>query len=183
MWERIIDEIKNNLRNPNLYIVLIIVIMVFLLLFPYIDANIFYYNRVNSRIEILNKMSEIDVEKIQNNEIFMKEYNSILDEIEKQTEGNMGNIFMHENDEKVDTIKFISGGMVFWGIAISYLYGENRNLKNIKYGFFPMIIIGFIFGVIARQIPTIISPIINFIGFPILILGIMILFYINSTKS
>ncbi len=46
-----------------------------------------------------------------------------------------------------------------------------------------MIIIGFIFGVIARQIPTIISPIINFIGFPILILGIMILFYINSTKS
>ncbi len=113
MWERIIDEIKNNLRNPNLYIVLIIVIMVFLLLFPYIDANIFYYNRVNSRIEILNKMSEIDVEKIQNNEIFMKEYNSILDEIEKQTEGNMGNIFMHENDEKVNTIKFISGGMVF----------------------------------------------------------------------
>ena len=83
MWEKIIDEIKNNLRNPNLYIVLIIVIMVFLLLFPYIDANIFYYNRVNSRIEILNKMSEIDVEKIQNNEIFMKEYDSLLDEIEK----------------------------------------------------------------------------------------------------
>lgn len=41
MKEKIFDLIKENLKNPKLYLGLFIVIIVILLLFPYIDANFF----------------------------------------------------------------------------------------------------------------------------------------------
>ena len=52
MVEKVFDIIKDNLKNPKLYIALLTIIVVILLLFPYIDANFFYYNRVEKRIDI-----------------------------------------------------------------------------------------------------------------------------------
>ena len=182
MWEKIIDEIKKNFRNPKRYIILIIGIIMFLFLFPYLDANIFYYNRVNNRIDILNKMSEIDMEKIQSNKIFINEYNSLLNEIEKQTEGNLGNILIKENNSTVNNYKFISGCIIFWFISIMCL-----KIKNIKttgqrwLGFFLFAIIGLFFGVIARELPTIVTPIVNYIGFPFFIM-ILIALIVTENK-
>lgn len=90
MFEKIFDIIKTNLKNPKLYITLLVLLVIILLLFPYIDANIFYYQRVNNRVEVLSKISELDADKISNNEILQAEYNSILQEIEKQKEGSFG---------------------------------------------------------------------------------------------
>lgn len=71
MGEKIFDLLKANIKNPKLYVVLFIFIMVTLILFPYIDANYFYYNRVEKRITILNKIAEIDENKIMDNKIWL----------------------------------------------------------------------------------------------------------------
>ena len=52
--EKIFELFKQNIKNPNLYVTLFIIIMIVLILFPYIDANYFYYSRVEKRINILN---------------------------------------------------------------------------------------------------------------------------------
>lgn len=122
MFEKIFDLIKNNFKNPKLYVFLLVVLLTVLVLFPYIDANFFYYNRVNDRIDILTKVSEINVEQIQENEILYKEYNSILTEIEKQSSGNIGSVFIKEADNTVNLIKFITGGVLVWLIALLCLF-------------------------------------------------------------
>lgn len=51
--------------------------MMLILFYPIIDINFLYYKRVNNRINILEKFSNLNLEKIQN-EYLSNEYNSIL---------------------------------------------------------------------------------------------------------
>ena len=74
MKEKIFELFKTNLKNPKLYIGLFIILVMVLLLFPYIDANYFYYSRVEKRINILDKVTEIDKDEVQNNTILKEEY-------------------------------------------------------------------------------------------------------------
>lgn len=102
MFEKIFDLIKNNFKNPKLYVFLLVVLLTVLVLFPYIDANFFYYNRVNDRIDILTKVSEINVEQIQENEILYKEYNSIANIYLKNISSKRDGFFnVYANRDKV----------------------------------------------------------------------------------
>ena len=64
MKDKVFDLLKTNLKNPKLYVGLFIILIVGVLLFPYIDANWLYYGRVEKRIEILDRMSKLDKERI-----------------------------------------------------------------------------------------------------------------------
>lgn len=183
MFEKIFDEIKNNLKNPKLYVCVLSILIVVLLLFPYIDANVFYYNRVNNRVDVLIKVSEIDVEKLQDNDALMKEYNGILSEIEKQSDGSLGSVFIKETNNTVNIIKFIIGGIFFWILAIACFF--IKGFKRFRYrilGFLTMVGFGYLFGLISKSIPTIITPIINYVAFPIILLSIIALLSINNKK-
>lgn len=184
MFEKLFDEVKQNLRNPKLYILVLIILLLFLLLFPYIDANVFYYNRVNCRIDILNQMTQLDMEKIQENEILEQEYYRILEEVSKQTEGSLGSVFIKETDEAVNMIKFISGGSLFWIVAIACFFIKDiKNWGNRLFGFAFIGGLGWIFGFIAKSIPTIINPILNYLGFPLLLLIIVALLVTSGSKQ
>ena len=84
MIEKVFDIVKDNLKNPKFYFIILIGMVMILLLFPYIDANFFYYNRVEKRIAILNDVAGIEKEKLLDNDILKAEYESILAEISKQ---------------------------------------------------------------------------------------------------
>ena len=71
------EEIKKNLRNPRMYAVILTLIVLGLILFPYLDANLFYYKRVSSGIDLLTKISNIDKEKISEDPILYNEYQDI----------------------------------------------------------------------------------------------------------
>lgn len=43
--ELIVSWIQKNLKNPKLYAALAVLIIVIAIVFPYIDANFFFYNR------------------------------------------------------------------------------------------------------------------------------------------
>ncbi len=176
MFEKIFDLIKSNFKNPKLYVFLLIILLTVLVLFPYIDANFFYYNRVNDRIDILTKVSEINVEQIQENEILYKEYNSVLAEIEKQSAGSVGSVFIKESNDTVNLIKFITGGSLIWLIALLCLF--IKGFKNWGYrilGFALFAGLGCVLGLAANAIPTIANPMVNYIGFPVLVIIVIAL--------
>ena len=116
--EKIFELFKQNIKNPNLYVTLFIIIMIVLILFPYIDANYFYYSRVEKRINILNEITELDENRFSNNEILQNEYLSILKEIEKQKDGSLGSVFITDNSQTVNRNKFLSGAVLSWVIAM-----------------------------------------------------------------
>lgn len=171
MFEKIFDLVKSNLKNPKLYISLLAILLVGLVLFPYIDANFFYYERVDHRIEILKKVSEINIEEIQDNEILYQEYNRILSEIEKQSAGSFGTIFIKESNIIVNVIKFLTGGLIPWLLAILCIFLKTFNKTSEKVlGVIFCIILGVIIGFVAKIMPTIISPWVNYVGVPLLII-------------
>lgn len=178
MREKVFEKVMANLKNPRLYVVILILLLVVLFFFPYIDANYFYYGRVNNRIDILKKMSDLDWASISENEILKKEYQSILAEIEAQPDGSIGKVFIKETDPEVIRIKFITGGLLSWIFAVA-CFGI-KNFKNFGHRFLAAILIagiGFLLGVVAKEIPTIFAPMVNYIGFPflqIIILGLAV---------
>lgn len=176
MLEKLFDLVKSNFKNPKLYIFLLIILLTVLVLFPYIDANFFYYDRINDRIDILTKVSEINIEEIQGNEILHKEYNCILEEIEKQSSGSVGSVFIKESNDTVNLIKFITGGSLMWLIALLCLF--IKGIKNWGHRIFGVVlfaVIGCILGLAAKAIPTIANPMVNYIGFPVLIIIVVAL--------
>ena len=184
MFEKIFDLVKNNFKNPKLYIVILTVLLCFLVLFPYIDANFFYYQRINDRIDVLQKISELNVESIAENEVLKDEYNRILSEIEKQSDGSLGSVFIKETNPTTNIIKFVSGAFLFWIISVACFF--IKGFKNVGYKFFGFIFfifLGIVFGFIAKVIPTIVNPAVNYIGFPAMIIIIVALLATGGKKE
>lgn len=184
MFDKLFDVLKQNLHNPKFYAFLLVIIALFILLFPYIDANFLYYNRVNNRISIIEKMSTLDMEKVKENQILQHEYDNILAEIEKQSAGSLDRIFIQETNSKVNTVKFITGGAVFWLFSICcFFINTFDDISERLIAFFLVGIIGTFLGFVARALPTIVSPIINYICFPLLTILIACLLVTDSSKK
>lgn len=87
---KLIDELlslfKKNYKRPGLWVGLGIIVFCIVLLFPYIDSNFFYFSRMEKRISILERVMELDEAKINSNQVYRNEYQSILQEIEQQSE-------------------------------------------------------------------------------------------------
>lgn len=183
MVEKVFDIIKDNLKNPKLYIALLTIIVVILLLFPYIDANFFYYNRVEKRIDILKAVSDIETEKIENNPILKAEYENILEEISKQKEGSLGSVFITNNTSKVSRYKFLTGAILSWLVGVLCLFIKIDKVSQRIVGILLFAILGCILGYISTLIPTIIDPKCNYILMPILQLVLLGVLVTNNKNS
>lgn len=183
MVEKVFDIIKDNLKNPKLYIALLTIIVVILLLFPYIDANFFYYNRVEKRIDILKAVSDIETEKIENNPILKAEYENILEEISKQKEGSLGSVFITNNTSKVSRYKFLTGAILSWLVGVLCLFIKIDKVSQRIVGILFFAILGCILGYISTLIPTIIDPKCNYILMPILQLVLFGVLVTNNKNS
>ena len=151
-------------------------IIVLLLLFPYIDANYFYYNRVEKRTEILEKVISLDKEKITEDEILKAEYASILNEISKQKDGSLGSVFITTNSKEVDRNKFVSGAAVAWGVAFLCIFIKFEKRWYKIFGLLLFALIGWGIGYVFMKLPTIISPICNYVagpGIQVVLIGIL----------
>lgn len=177
MKEELFNAIKDNLKNPKFYVVILILIFVLLLLFPYIDANFFYYDRVEKRVNILREVSEISQDQLENNPILEGEYQSILQEIGKQRDGSIGNIFILSSTPEVRRYKFISGAIPLAVLAILCIFIPMDRISQRIIGFIAFGVLGAIMGYVSQFIPTIIRPSYNYILVPLLqfiLLGILL---------
>ena len=192
-------DLKSTIINKILYmnkrklgIIVIVVFVSVLILFPFIDTNFFYSNRIKNRIEILQKITELDMDKINQNENLMKEYNSIVKEI-TESDNNYINKVLNNNENDNTIGKFISGGILWWllGIVVLFFYNKFNKENSIKGknlglrigGFILCIIIGGLLGFICSIIPTIFNIWVNYIIIPILVLILMILLLYQTTSN
>ena len=106
IFDKVITEKKNFKIIAWIFIILIILAIVF---YPIIDANFLYYNRTNKRIEIIQKITSIDENEIKKDKRIEEEYNSILDDMNSQSNNYISNIFQTETDKGRNIAKFVSG--------------------------------------------------------------------------
>ena len=146
----------------------------FLVLYPYIDANFLIYNRINKRIEILEKLTDLDTTKIATNDNLQSEYDSILSEIVSAQNKSFGSITNNADTSQNQNIKFVSGGILFWFVSIILLFSKNNQdgfFKKIFNKFLSTLLcvaIGYILALIGKNIPTFINVWVNAILFPII---------------
>ena len=167
-----IVEIATGKKAKVFWAVILGAFILFLVLYPYIDANFLIYNRINRRIEILEKLTDLDTAKINNNTYLQSEYDSILSEIVSAQNKSFGSISNSVDTSENQNIKFVSGGILFWFISIILLFSKNNQdgfFKKIFNKFLPIILcvgIGYILALIGKNIPTFINVWVNAILFP-----------------
>lgn len=126
-----------NMNKRKLGVIVIIVFVSILILFPFIDTNFFYANRIKSRIDILQKITELDMDKINQDKNLTKEYESIVKEI-NESDSNYINKVLNNNKNDHTIGKFISGGILWWllGIIVLFFYNafNKEDNKKVKIG-------------------------------------------------
>ncbi|MBQ6323444.1 MAG: hypothetical protein IJI22_01280 [Bacilli bacterium] len=181
-----------NMNKRKLGVSVIIAFVSILILFPFIDTNFFYANRIKSRIDILQKITELDMDKINQDKNLAKEYERIVKEI-NESDSNYINKVLNNNKNAHTIGKFISGGILWWllGIIVLFFYNvfnkeDNKKGKNWGTriaGFILCAIIGGLIGLICSIIPTIFNIWVNYIIIPILVLVLMILLLYKSSSN
>ena len=178
MGEKILswfEKIVSGEKRRLFFAILIIVVLLGIVVFPYIDANFLYYDRIEKRIDNLSSLVSLSGEPLENNEILHEEYLSILEEMKTARENSLFDGGKVENSKHDLAWKFAGGAILWVIVAIVLAFPkkkvERRPLKqwinNIAAAFFCLVI-GAILGSIFVYIPTIGSVELNFVLSPVL---------------
>lgn len=195
---KLIDELlslfKKNYKRPGLWVGLGIIVFCIVLLFPYIDSNFFYFSRMEKRISILERVMELDEAKINSNQVYRNEYQSILQEIEQQSERSV-NSLMNKTATYIDSIitagkeqgnrwiKFFTGAIWFLIITVCVPFMNTFKKRSDKIlAFVLMLIISITVGWLFSIIPIFFSPIVNYVGVPILQIILAVIIVSKSNK-
>lgn len=179
LFEKLINEKKGFKIIAWIFIILLILAI---FLYPIIDANFLYYNRTNKRIEIIHKIISIDENAIKKDKRIENEYNSILEDMNNQSNNYINNIFQKETNKGRNIAKFLAGSWIFILVGIIMLFtkdkknGKRFTLNNIMAGIFCFVIAG-ILGFICVKIPNIINFGVN------IVLYLIILIFLTYTIS
>lgn len=189
----IVQVFKKDYKRPKLWMFVISTFIIVLLLIPYIDSNFFYYSRMEKRISILSELMELDQYKIVNNKIYEQEYQSIVNEMHLQDKrainslvNKMNNFLLGitNNNEGNKTIKFITGGLWLFILTTCVPFMNTFKKKSDKFIAFVFIgIIALIAGWLCTLIPTIIHPMVNYIGVPFVQLIFIIILAVRSSNK
>ncbi len=172
LFEKLINEKKGFKIITWIFIVLLILTIV---LYPIIDANFLYYNRTNKRIEIIQKIISIDENSVKKDKRIEDEYNSILEDMDNQSNNYINNIFQKETNKGRNIAKFLAGSWLFIiaGIIIPFTKDKNKGkrftLNNIFSGILCFAIAGLL-GFICIKIPNIINFGVNIVLYLIILI-------------
>lgn len=169
---------------------LIVIFIIVLIVFPYLDANFFYYNRIEKRIDNLTSIVELNDDKIHKNQGLLLEYESIIREINDANQKSL-NTFNNNMDNEFDFwAKAISGGLLFAIVGIIGLFKKNNTKMTFSVFFknnFLIFIVCSLFAVILSfifsKIPTLGNVWVNVIAAPIVELIIIYLFTKSNNKK
>lgn len=196
---KIIDELlmlfKRNYKKPRLWIGLGLIVFCMVLLFPYIDSNFFYFSRMEKRINILERAMNLNQARINSNEAYRKEYEAILQEIEQQSERSVNSVVNRATTYINNTvtagkgqgnswIKFFTGAIWCLILTICVPFMDTFKKRSDKIlGFIIMLVISIIMGWFFSIIPIIVTPMVNYVGIPILQVVIVIILVSKSNKK
>jgi len=172
VFEKLVNEKKSFKLIAWIFIILIILAIIF---YPIIDANFLYYNRANKRIEIIQKIVSINEKDIKRDSRIEEEYNSILSDMNTQSNNYISNIFQRETNKIRNISKFIAGSWLFIiiGLIMPFIPDKNKEKRltfnNIMSGIL-CIAIGGVIGFVCYKIPNIINFVVNMILYQIILI-------------
>ena len=195
MGEKIFDFIKDfatGKHSKKFWGLVLLLIICVLLVFPYIDANFLYYNRIEKRIDNLSALVSLSGKVMEQTPELLSEYNSIIEEINNaQTKSLISAMNNSSNTNSEYWIKFISGGFLFALVGIIGFFQKKKGVKYtfsffMKNNFLIMvvcIVLAAILAFVFSKIPTIGSVWINAVAAPVLKLVIMYLLFLQPKKK
>lgn len=155
--------------------IFVFLIIIAIVIYPIIDANFLYYNRANKRIDIIQKIIGIKEEDIKRDKRIEEEYNSILNDMNKQNQNYINNVFVTETSTAKNIAKFISGAWLFALVGLIMPFSKDKksgkrfSANNIGGAILCFIIAGVI-GYICMKIPSIINVGINIVLYQIIVI-------------
>ncbi len=155
--------------------IFVFLIIIAIVIYPIIDANFLYYNRANKRIDIIQKVIGIKEEDIKRDKRIEEEYNSILNDMNKQNQNYINNVFVTETSTAKNIAKFISGAWLFALVGLIMPFSKDKksgkrfSANNIGGAILCFIIAGVI-GYICMKIPSIINVGINIVLYQIIVI-------------
>lgn len=193
--EELVELFKRNYRRPRLWLFIAIILFITVLIIPYIDSNFFYFSRMEKRINVLEKVMALDEEKINSNQAYIDEYQRILQEMEQQGERSINSLMNNfiiqmnyitsmGNGEGNRALKFLSGA--FWLLLITVCVPFMNTFKkrgDKLIAFVLLLIMSGIIGWVFSMVPVIISPMVNYIGVPLLQIIAVIIIGVKSNKK
>lgn len=193
--EELVELFKRNYRRPRLWLFIAIILFITVLIIPYIDSNFFYFSRMEKRINVLEKVMALDEEKINSNQAYIDEYQRILQEMEQQGERSINSLMNNfiiqmnyitsmGNGEGNRALKFLSGA--FWILLITVCVPFMNTFKKRSdklIAFVLLLIMSGIIGWFFSMVPVIISPMVNYIGVPLLQIIAVIIIVVKSNKK
>lgn len=164
MGEKILswfERIVTGEKRRWFFAAVIVAIILGVIVFPYIDANFLYYNRIEKRIDNLTNLVNLTGVPLEENEMLYEEYLSILEEVKTARENALFGSGKAE-DSRTDRMWKFAGGAFLWVIiAVVLLFskkkGEQRTFKHWVNNIFSAIIclvFGGILGQVFVYIPT-----------------------------
>lgn len=185
VFEKVVNEKKSFKLIAWTFIILIILAIIF---YPIIDANFLYYNRTNKRIEIIQKIVSIDEKDIKRDSRIEEEYNSILSDMNTQSNNYISNIFQRETNKGRNISKFISGSWLFIiiGLIMPFTLDKNKGKRftfNNIMGGILCIAIGGVIGFVCYKIPNIINFVVNMILYQIILIFLAYTIATSSKKA
>ncbi len=193
MGEKIFDlisKIATGEKRRVFWATVIVVLIVFIIVFPYIDANFLYYSRMEKRLDNLSKLIEISGETINDSPELDAEYQSILEELTRARERTIfANITSSEEQGTDFCVKFVSGGFLFGVVGIVGLFTRNKKtkmtfslfLKNNLTIFLACSLVAVFFAFIFSKIPTLGVVWVNAILSPVV--QIVVLYLLMQPKK
>lgn len=187
MKEILLGVLKKSKNYKLIAWIFIVVILLLIVFYPIIDANFLYYKRVSNRIEILERITSIEEDKLEKNDELKDEYNSILNEISDKENNYLNNVFITKDSNKNNNIKFISGAWMFIlvGIILPFTKDktEDKSTWNNFLGGIFCLALGGLFGFIGCKIPTIINVIVNVILYQIIMIYLAYTITTSGTRK
>jgi hypothetical protein len=165
----IIQKIKITRKNIVIFMLLLIL---FLILLPLINKLFLIPIQINQKINLYKELVFI-ASNDEENEILFNLRTLIFDDIKLLQTDNVI-IFDFFELYKNNRIKFYTGIVIPLLICFLLLFQKDK-LHSKFFGIIIMALIGFIAGYIGMLIPNIVSPKVNYIGYPIIQIIILVL--------
>ena len=170
-----IEKLATGKKARVFWAVVIAILIIFIIAFPFIDANLFFYHRAETRIVNLEKLVAISGVPITDDPALYEEYQDILQDMGIARENAVLNLSF-DGLVRTDTkVKFWSGSLIGIILIFAGLFGKKPDGVG-KFRYFiknriPVIVIGgfigFIFGYLSTYVPTLGSPWINAVIAPV----------------
>ncbi len=153
--------------------VILIILVIFLILYPYIYQNFIHIRQIEKKIEVLKKITEIEINQFTDKKI-KDYYRKLLDNLEVDLVQPVISKKSIAHSRSTNIIKLLTGSLVFLVLAVTTPFATFDAPHKKPLAIVVFLIISASLGFVGLMLPTFRIKIVNYIGFPLIQLLLLI---------